>query len=90
MKYRTRAAIIFFAGTVMLLPPGASSLRSVGPTRTDANLFLARASKFSPFADGLGVLYARGFNSSYWKGRLGTAWIYKGMLPSNTKPTRTL
>jgi hypothetical protein len=89
MKYRTRAAIIFFAGTVMLVPPGASSLPSAGPTRPDANLFLARVSKFSPFADGMGVLYVCGFNSSYRKGPLGTAWIYKGMLPSNAKPTST-
>jgi hypothetical protein len=56
--------------------------RIADPARPDARLFLARDFKSSPFASEPGVLYACGFNGSYWKGSLGTAWIYKGTPPS--------
>ena len=50
-----------------------------------ARLFLARDFKPSPFASEAGVLYACGFNGAYWKGSLGTAWVYKGTLQSANK-----
>lgn len=45
---------------------------------SDRRLFLARDFKPSPFATEPHALYACGFNGSYFKGSLGTAWIYKG------------
>jgi hypothetical protein len=48
--------------------------------RIDSNvrLFLARDFKPSPFASESHILYACGYNGSYFKGSLGTAWIYRG------------
>jgi hypothetical protein len=45
-------------------------------------LFLARDFLPSPFPGEANVLYACGFNGSYFKNSLGTAWVYKG----ETKP----
>ncbi len=45
---------------------------------SDHRLFLARDFEPSPFADEPHTLYACGYNGSYFKGSLGTAWIYKG------------
>jgi acetyl esterase/lipase len=42
-------------------------------------LFLARDFEVSPFGDRM--LYACGYNGSYFKGSLGTAWIYRMRLP---------
>jgi len=47
---------------------------------SDRRLFLARDFKPSPFASEPHVLYACGYNGSYFKGSLGTAWVYKGTL----------
>ncbi len=47
---------------------------------SDRRLFLARDFKPSPFADEPHILYACGYNGSYFKGSLGTAWIYKAAL----------
>ncbi len=44
---------------------------------SDRRLFLARDFKPSPFADEPHTLYACGYNGSYFKGSLGTAWVYK-------------
>ena len=43
-----------------------------------ARLFLARDFKPSPFASEPHTLYACGYNGSYFKGSLGTAWVYRG------------
>jgi hypothetical protein len=40
-------------------------------------LFLARDFQPSPFPDEPGALYACGYNGSYFKGSLGTAWVYR-------------
>lgn len=45
---------------------------------SDRRLFLARDFKPSPFPEEPHTLYACGYNGSYFKGSLGTAWIYKG------------
>jgi acetyl esterase/lipase len=49
---------------------------------SDARLFLARDFKPSPFASESHILYACGYNGSYFKGSLGTAWVYRGELQS--------
>jgi acetyl esterase/lipase len=45
---------------------------------SDRRLFLARDFKPSPFAEEPHTLYACGYNGAYFKGSLGTAWIFKG------------
>jgi acetyl esterase/lipase len=42
-------------------------------------LFLARDFEISPFGDQM--LYACGYNGSYFKGSLGTAWIFRRSFP---------
>lgn len=57
------------------------TLQEIAPAESsDARLFLARDFELSPFPKEKGVLYACGYNGSYFKGSLGTAWIYKGTL----------
>jgi hypothetical protein len=48
-------------------------------------LYLARDFLPSPFPTEKGVLYACGYNGSYFKGSLGTAWIYRGTIKSPVK-----
>jgi hypothetical protein len=48
-------------------------------------LFLARDFEISPFGDH--ALYACGFNGSYFKGSLGTAWVYRRVFrPTDSGP----
>ena len=47
---------------------------------SDRRLFLARDFKPSPFATEPHTLYACGYNGSYFKGSLGTAWVYRAAL----------
>jgi arylsulfatase A-like enzyme/acetyl esterase/lipase len=54
---------------------------------SDRRLFLARDFKPSPFPEEPHTLYACGYNGSYFKGSLGTAWIYHGELPNPKQPT---
>lgn len=51
-----------------------------------AGLFLARDFKPSPFPGETHVLYAAGFNASYFKGSLGTAWVYRGEFGAKDTP----
>jgi hypothetical protein len=52
---------------------GAYSLEKIEDG--DRTLFLARDFEISPFGDH--ALYVCGFNGSYFKGSLGTAWVYR-------------
>jgi arylformamidase len=52
---------------------------------SDRRLFLARDFKPSPFAEEPHTLYACGYNGSYFKGSLGTAWVFKGT-PKDKQP----
>jgi acetyl esterase/lipase len=54
--------------------------RIVDPANPDANLFLARDFEPSPFPGEGHVLYACGYNGSYFKGSLGSAWVYQAQL----------
>jgi len=47
---------------------------------SDQRLFLARDFRLSPFPEEPHTFYASGYNGSYFKGSLGTAWIYKDTL----------
>jgi acetyl esterase/lipase len=47
---------------------------------SDRRLFLARDFKPSPFPEEPHTLYACGYNGSYFKGSLGTAWVFKGTI----------
>jgi acetyl esterase/lipase len=55
---------------------------------SDARLFLARDFEPSPFASEPHILYACGYNGSYFKGSLGTAWIYRGALSESKEPAQ--
>jgi len=58
---------------------GNHSLRIVeDPDNPDKVLYLMRDNVPSPFPGEENVVYAAGFNASYFKGSLGTAWVYKG------------
>lgn len=50
---------------------------------SNKRLFLARDFEPSPFPGEQDILYACGYNGSYWKGSLGSAWIYQGTLQSS-------
>jgi len=50
----------------------------VDPADPARRLFLARDFEPSPFPAEDHVLYAGGFNGSYFKGSFGTAWVYRG------------
>ena len=58
---------------------GNHSLRMVeDPDNPDKILYLMRDAVSSPFPGEENVMYAAGFNASYFKGSLGTAWVYRG------------
>lgn len=65
---------------------GQYTLEQITPREpADAVLYLARDFLPSPFPTEKGVLYACGYNGSYFKGSLGTAWIYRGTIKSPVK-----
>ncbi|MFW5844794.1 MAG: alpha/beta hydrolase, partial [Planctomycetota bacterium] len=55
---------------------GSATLHTIEPA-AEETLFLARDFEPSPFAGEAGSLYACGFNGSYFKGSLGTAWVFR-------------
>jgi hypothetical protein len=58
---------------------GEGTLRMVeDPADPDTILYLMRDNVLSPFPGEENVVYACGFNASYFKGSLGTAWVYRG------------
>ena len=58
---------------------GEYSLGSIfDPREPDRLLFVARDFEVSPFPGEESVIYAGGFNGSFFKGSLGTAWVYRG------------
>jgi hypothetical protein len=60
---------------------GGYALGSIfDPTEPDRLLFLARDFEISPFPNEANVIYSGGFNGSFFKGSLGTAWVYRGEL----------
>ena len=67
---------------------GEYTLRSIfDPTEPDRLLFLARDFEVSPFPGEENVIYAGGFNGSFFKGSLlGTAWVYRGELLESAVP----
>jgi hypothetical protein len=66
---------------------GEYTLRSIfDPTEPDRLLFLARDFEVSPFPGEENVIYAGGFNGSFFKGSLGTAWVYRGELLESAAP----
>jgi acetyl esterase/lipase len=65
---------------------GQYALEQISPrVPADAVLYLARDFLPSPFPTEKGVLYACGYNGSYFKGSLGTAWVYRGTIKSPVK-----
>ena len=60
-------------------PRGEYTLRWIlDPTEPERVLFVARDFEVSPFPGEENVLYAGGFNGSFFKGSLGTAWGLPG------------
>jgi len=60
-------------------PVGRHSLRQLeDPADPDKILYLMRDAVPSPFPGEDDVVYSCGFNASYFKGSLGTAWVYRG------------
>ena len=68
-------------------PRGEYTLRWIlDPTEPERVLFVARDFEVSPFPGEENVLYAGGFNGSFFKGSLGTAWVYRGELVATASP----